>query len=118
MVPHEVVLLQWQQIQMSSTGQMSRPDPLSKQASRACVLSSFKHQHHVTSQLERRLAALPNKESPVECEILSRRSDSASTRYKFKPQEIDGGDLTTEIETGLIIEFRPAGAVKYSTGNR
>jgi hypothetical protein len=38
--------------------------------------------------------------------------ENALSRWKFKPQE---GRLT-EIETGLILEFRPAGAVKYSTG--
>jgi hypothetical protein len=40
--------------------------------------------------------------------------ESALGRWKFKPQQI-GGRLT-EIETGLVLEFRPAGAVKYLTG--
>jgi hypothetical protein len=40
--------------------------------------------------------------------------ENALGRWKFKPQQM-GGRLT-EIETGLVLEFRPAGAVKYLTG--
>jgi hypothetical protein len=42
--------------------------------------------------------------------------ESALGRWKFKPHEING--RAAEIETGLLIEFTAAGAVKYSTGNR
>jgi hypothetical protein len=42
--------------------------------------------------------------------------ESALGRWKFKPHEMDG--RASAIETGLLIEFRPGGAVKYSTGNR
>jgi hypothetical protein len=42
--------------------------------------------------------------------------ESALGRWKFKPHEMNG--RAAEIETGLLIEFTAAGAVKYSTGNR
>jgi hypothetical protein len=42
--------------------------------------------------------------------------ESALGQWKFKPPQIEG--RTTEIETGLLIEFTSAGGVRYSTGNR
>lgn len=42
-----------------------------------------------------------------------RRSiETALGKWKFKPQEMDG--RSAEIETGLLIEFMPAGTIKYS----
>ena len=42
--------------------------------------------------------------------------ESALGQWKFKPREMGGNAI--EIETGLLIEFTPAGGVKYSAGNR
>lgn len=45
--------------------------------------------------------------------------DSIATalgQWKFKPREM--GSHAVDIETGLRIEFTPAGGIKYSTGNR
>jgi hypothetical protein len=39
--------------------------------------------------------------------------ENALGRWKFKPVETNG---RLEVETGLIVEFRPGGGVKYSTG--
>jgi hypothetical protein len=41
--------------------------------------------------------------------------ERALALWKLKPHEIDG--RTSEIETGLLIKFTPAGGVNYSTGN-
>jgi len=41
--------------------------------------------------------------------------ENALGQWKFKPQT---GGNATEIETGLLIEFTPAGGVKYAAGNR
>jgi hypothetical protein len=57
-----------------------------KQVGQVCVRSSSKHQHHVASQLERRLAALPNRESTVECDILGRRSECNSIFNRQPPR--------------------------------
>jgi hypothetical protein len=40
--------------------------------------------------------------------------ERALGQWKFRPRQIDGG--TDEIETGLLIEFRPGGIVLYSAG--
>jgi hypothetical protein len=40
--------------------------------------------------------------------------ERALGQWKFRPREIDG--RADEIETGLLIEFRPGGAVRYSPG--
>jgi hypothetical protein len=40
--------------------------------------------------------------------------EKALAQWKFKPRAIDG--RTAEIETGVIIEFRQGGAVRYSNG--
>jgi hypothetical protein len=42
--------------------------------------------------------------------------ESALGRWKFRPPDIDG--VASEIETGLMINFTPAGAVRYLPGNR
>jgi Gram-negative bacterial TonB protein C-terminal len=41
---------------------------------------------------------------------------NALGQWKFKPYVVDGRAI--EIETGVLIEFRPAGAIHYSTGSR
>jgi TonB-like protein len=41
--------------------------------------------------------------------------ENALGRWKFKPYVVDG--RAVEIETGLLIEFRRAGAIHYSTGS-
>jgi hypothetical protein len=40
--------------------------------------------------------------------------ERALAQWKFRPREVDG--RTEEIETGLLIEFRPGGVVRYSAG--
>jgi hypothetical protein len=42
--------------------------------------------------------------------------EAAFASWKFKPPQIEG--RAAEIETGLLIEFTPAGDVKYSTRTR
>jgi hypothetical protein len=39
----------------------------------------------------------------------------ALPQWKFKPRTIEGNAWA--IKTGLLIEFTPAGGVKYSTGD-
>jgi hypothetical protein len=41
--------------------------------------------------------------------------ESALGRWKFRPFETDS--RAAEIETGLMMEFKPTGAIKYSVGN-
>jgi hypothetical protein len=41
---------------------------------------------------------------------------NALGQWKFKPRETES--RTAEIETGLLIEFMPAGSIRYSTENR
>jgi hypothetical protein len=41
--------------------------------------------------------------------------ENALGQWKFRPFETDGH--TVGIETGLLMEFRPTGAIKYSVGN-
>lgn len=40
--------------------------------------------------------------------------ERALGQWKFKPPAMDG--RAAEIETGLLIEFRPGGVVRYSGG--
>lgn len=40
--------------------------------------------------------------------------ERALGQWKFKPPAMDG--RAAEIETGLLIEFRPGGVVRYSAG--
>jgi hypothetical protein len=40
--------------------------------------------------------------------------EKALAQWKFKPYEMDG--RANEIETGLLIEFRQGGAIRYSAG--
>jgi hypothetical protein len=40
--------------------------------------------------------------------------EKALGQWKFRPREVDG--RADEIETGLLLEFRPGGAVRYSAG--
>jgi hypothetical protein len=42
--------------------------------------------------------------------------ETALGQWKFQPPEVDG--RVAEIETGLLIEFTPVGAVKYLAGDR
>jgi hypothetical protein len=41
--------------------------------------------------------------------------ENALRQWKFRPFKTD--DHTTEIETGLLMEFRPTGAIRYPVGN-
>lgn len=42
--------------------------------------------------------------------------ETALSQWKFRPYQING--LAAEIETGVVIEFRPAGTVAYLPGDR
>jgi hypothetical protein len=42
--------------------------------------------------------------------------EAALGRWKLRPPDMNG--LPTEIETGLVIHFTPAGTVRYLSGNR